>query len=376
VTGETESLQIRRGGRGVSRFNVARLLRLGRRLAQGPVEHIKALAERQWTVAPGESSRVPPALHLDGAIERIAGLSQWRHWDVEQRLIDGDLFEHAPSVACLVRDVDLAGAYLYKAAAIEQPGFGRDSWWLRDGTRPERLPEAELVSSSSASRFFGCWLLEEMPLALLLAGQPGTIRMRSPRYEHEAGYRELLDLPPARLVHRARIDQLILHTDFGQNRSREARYRELRSRLRRHAGALPGDTPQGIYLRRRGGEPRVVVNEPEVEALMRGLGFRIVDPSALTAAEVARQTLDAPIVVSVEGSHISHAIYSMADDATLVVLQPPQRFSLAYKEYTDRMAMRFAFVVGRPHPDGFVVAPDDIERTIELVSRAACRCAA
>lgn len=362
--------------RGMSAFNFARLRRLGRRLAQGPVDHIKALAEREWTVSPGETSRVPPAIHVDGAVDRIAGLSEWRRWEVEQRMIRGDVFEHAPCTACLLRDVELAGAFLYKAAAIEQPGCGGDVWWLRGAAGIERLTEAQLVSTNSASRFFGCWLLEEMPLALLLAEQANTIRMQPPSYEHAAGYRDLFELPAARLVRRARIERLVLHTDFGQNSSREARYRELRARLRRHASTSGGAVPAGVYLRRHGGQPRVVANESEIEARMQQLGFRIVDPSALTALEIARQTVDAPIVVSVEGSHLSHVIYSMADDAALVVLQPPQRFSLAYKEYTDRMAMRFAFVVGHPHPSGFSVALDDLERTIDLADRAKRRQAA
>jgi hypothetical protein len=351
-------------------LNAARLRRVAQRLVRGPVHHIKTLAERQWTIAPAESSCVPPAIYLEGAIERIRGLSQWRHWEVEQRLIRGEQLDHAPCTACLVRDVDLVGAFLYKGAAIDQPGYGRDAWWLPGAGPSERLSDAELVTTRNGSLYFGCWLLDEMPLALLMDGAR-KIRMCSQPYQHEAGYREILDQPAPRLVRRARIDRLTLYSDVGQNRSREERYRRLRARMRSHLDESKIDAPAGVYIKRGdSGEPRIVANESEVEALMRRLGFRIVDPMGLSAEEVARLTLDARIVVGVEGSHLSHAIYSMADEACLVVLQPPARFSLAYKEYTDRMAMRLAFVVGEPHPLGFTVALHEVERTIELAARA------
>lgn len=352
-------------------LNAARLRRIAQRIAHGPVHHIKALAERQWTIAPGESSCVPPAIHLDGAIERIRGLAQWRRWDVEQRLIRGDRLDHAPCTACLVRNVDLAGAFLYKGAAIDQPGYGNDSWWLPGAGQTEHLDQADLVTTRNSSLYFGCWLLDEMPMALLMEEGAHKIRMSSQPYVHEAGYREMLEQPAARLVRRARIDRLTLYSDVGQNQSREARYRRLRERMRWHFSGAKSDAPAGVYIKRGdSGEPRIVANEAEVEALMRRLGFRIVEPMGLSAQDVARQTLNAPFVVGVEGSHLSHAIYSMADGACLVVLQPPARFSLTYKEYTDRMAMRLAFVVGEPHPLGFTVAPEDIERTLEQAAQA------
>lgn len=352
-------------------FNIARLCRLACRAVSGPAENIKSLTEREWEIAPGETSRVPPAIYQGGALERIRGLSIWRKWEFEQRMIRGESIDHAPSSACLLRDVAVEGAFLYKGAAIEMPGYGRDRWWLGGAPPVERIERAELVSSKSASHFFGCWLLEELPLSLLIGDDPDKISLACKSYEHEAGYRELLDEPRARLVSRARVGEMVLHTDFGQNRHREMRYRELRRRLRARVAEGSRCAAPGIYLKRGAtGERRILANEQEVEALMQRLGFDVVDPQRLSAEEIAARTLDARVVISVEGSHISHVIYSMSDDATLLVLQPPNRFSLAYKEYTDRMGMRFAFVVGEPHSDGFTVAPAQIEATLDLAARS------
>ncbi len=122
----------------------------------------------------------------------------------------------------------------------------------------------------------------------------------------------------------------------------------------------------GVYLRRGiAGEPRVLVNEPELEVALRAVGFDILDPEQLSAREIAERSLDAAVVVAVEGSHLSHAIFSAADQATFLVIQPPDRFALAYKEFTDRMDMRFALVVADPVEGGFAVALDEVHRLLE-----------
>jgi hypothetical protein len=76
--------------------------------------------------------------------------------------------------------------------------------------------------------------------------------------------------------------------------------------------------------------------------------------------------MDARIVVSVEGSHLSHVVLSMADNGVLLVLQPPDRFATVYKEYTDCVHMRFGFVVCDKSHTGFVVNMDDLRRTLDL----------
>jgi hypothetical protein len=85
----------------------------------------------------------------------------------------------------------------------------------------------------------------------------------------------------------------------------------------------------------------------------------------MSSGEIARKSMDAKVVVSVEGSHISHVIYTIADRGKLIVLQPPERFAMPYKEYTDRMEMSFGFTVGTPHEDGFVVDAGKLFKLME-----------
>jgi capsular polysaccharide biosynthesis protein len=350
-------------------LNSAMLRRYFRRALNG-YTNFESLAERSWIVCPAERTRVPPAIRLPGSCERIQGLQRDRSWEGERRLIDGEVIEHAASVAHLFRNVDLVDAYLYKHGALSKPGFGGSRIWLADSPPVERIARAELVSTNGGSEYFGCWLQDDIPLSMLVGSDPHKIVMARRQYRHEQGYRELLGEPAPRTVSRAVVESLTTYTDYGQNRSREERYRQLRARLRAMVQTGPDSNPPGAYLKRgRTGQLRVIVNEAEVEATMRRLRFRIVEPELLSASDIAAQTLNAAVVVSVEGSHISNVIYSMADDATLVILQPPDRFNMAYKEYTDRMGMTCCFVVGRSVEGGFSVDPADIERVIDLAAR-------
>jgi len=112
----------------------------------------------------------------------------------------------------------------------------------------------------------------------------------------------------------------------------------------------------------------MLTNEAAVEQALRERGFQIVDIATMSAEQICRASLNARIVAGVEGSHLSHGIFSAADDATFLVLQPPDRFCMTYKEFTDAMAdMRCAFLVGDPHPGGFTVPPDDLNRLLDLI---------
>ncbi len=336
------------------------------RLRRRRAIEIKDLAARQWSLCAEERVAVRPALHRPGALERVSALSPWRNWETERLLIDGGPLIHAPSRAYLLERVDIVGAYLYAGAARDQAGYGAERWLLERSASVQRIADANLVSNFAGSQFFGHLLLDDFPRALIAEGDPANIAVSSKPYSHEPGYRDLCDVSAAQIVRRARVNRLILYSDFAQNSFKADRYRELRARVRAFVGlTVP---PAGVFLRRGStGERRELTNEAQIEAFLTARGFAIVDPSALSAQEIARRTLDAPIVVAVEGSHLSHGIYTVREGGAFCVLQPPDRFAMAYKEFTDRMEMDFAFVVGRPTEDGFSVDIDDLGRTLDLI---------
>ncbi len=349
-------------------INTPLLKRMLKRTVSGGALDIKTLASKTWTLCPAEQAHTPPAIHLPGEIDRIQGLSPWRERNSELGLIAGGKIDHAASQAHLVENVELVGAWLYKGAAAAQPGYGKREWLLRNPPPVQRLAETHLVTASTGSHFFGNLMLDDYPLALLPEAGAHRTLMLTQAYPHDLSYRQMLGLPRDAPLERARIGKLILYTDFAQNSLKASRYETLRANLHTHARRATQPSA-GVYLRRgRTGELRLLENETQIEEILAGMGFDIVDPMALTAKEISSRTLDAPLVVAVEGSHLSHAIYTAARDAAFVVLQPPTRFAMAYKEYTDRVGMRFAFLVGERAAEGFTVAPDHLLRLLDLVT--------
>lgn len=338
-----------------------------RRLIAGRTADLRAAAARSRTLCPAERATVPPAIRAEGAFDRVTGLSPWRNRAVERLLAEGGRIEHAATEAHLVEGVTLSGPALYRGAARARPGFGRERFVVPPGPA-RRIDEAHLVTDRAGAHFFGSHLRDAYPLALLPPPEALALALPTKPYEHDAGYRALFGLPSPAVVATARIGRLILYTDFAQNRSKAERYRALRDRLRAAAppaSSPPAVSPRGVYLKRGpDGEPRRVVDEPALEAKLRALGFEIVEPAGRPAEDVVRRMLGAPVIVAVEGSHVSHALYTIAEGGALLVLQPPDRFSMVHKEPADALGLRFAFIVGRPAEGGFSIDPDEVERMI------------
>lgn len=348
-------------------WNWPRIGRTARRLVSRRHVPLSALASETHQLAPGQTVTIPPAIHLPGALERVRKLSPWRDWATERLLVEGGRLEHAPSLRHRVHNVHLVGAYLYRGAAKEEVGYARESWHAE--TPCEHLPRAHLMSNFAGSRYFGNYLLDEFPRELLAQDDEPRIRAIGKSFEHESGYRELVGLVSPRHMAWAYIDELLVYSDFAQNEFKEARYRELRARLR---GRVPGAKRRGqaVFLDRgETGERRTIDNAGELKSFLLSQGVEIVTPAEISAEDIARQTLDASLVIGVEGSHFSHAIYTAAEQAVFLVLEPPDRFAMAYKEFTDRMGFAYAFLVGHPTEQGWTLPLDELARLLERVRK-------
>lgn len=346
-------------------LNTPRLKRQLRRLIARRWFDLPDAAARVWEVSPAFTQTVRPALYPEGAMARVTQLSPYRQWEQERRLIDGGPVTMGPTRGFEYHDADVVGGTLYAGALQHPMSQQAQPYWLRDIGPRVRMPEAQLVSTMSGTTFFGCLLLDDFTIELL--GDPATPRLsvRGRPSSHEPDYRAMLGLGP-KLVHdRVRVDRLVLFEDAPYNASKIDRYRELVRRFRANVG-LPASGPRGVYLRRGlAGQRRLLVNEPEVEQALAAHGFTIIDPMALSAREIAQAMMGARCVVSVEGSQISHAIFALADEASIVVLQPPERFCLQYKEYTDAMGHHFGFTVGTARDGGFEIDTNELRHLID-----------
>ncbi len=345
-------------------LNVPRLRRTVRRALAGKSPSMADVAERSWTVCPAASSTAAPALFPDGALDKILKLSPYRVREGEDALIHGGPVALKATVGHVLRDVDIVRGHVHCGPMVWVEGMGDAPWWLPPMPAEPVLPKANLVSTASGTEFFGCLLLDDFPLELLSEDPSLNVSLLAKPSGHEAGYRELLGLVPKVTVQRTRVREMTWFIDPAYNESKSARYRALRANLRQHVG--PSACSGRLYIRRGlAGQRRVMENEAELEAVLLQHGFTVIDPMKLSALEIARLSLDAKVVVSIEGSQISHAQFSMADEASLIVIQPPDRFCMQYKEFTDALDMRFGFVVGTPGTEGFRVDIDELLRLVD-----------
>jgi capsular polysaccharide biosynthesis protein len=125
-------------------------------------------------------------------------------------------------------------------------------------------------------------------------------------------------------------------------------------------------------LIRRGqqGAARVLTNAAEIEQILVAQGFHIVDPEQSTVQEIVAATQGARLVVGLEGSHLLHCIYTMAQNGGLCVLQPPFRFNNVLKNYADCVGISYGFVIGEANEHGFAINPDELLHILAAIDSA------
>jgi hypothetical protein len=333
----------------------------------GKYAELQDLASKSWEIHPEESLVLPKAIYLEGHLDKVESVSPWRNWDAEKALVKGGPTTCPATEAFTVDNVELMGAFIYAGTHKHQASFGKESWFLTERFEYEEIDEANLVTTWGGSNYFGAYFLDDYPLELIPEDPSKSIRMISKPYHHDQEYRRLLGLGNPPIVRSGKIRKLTMYEDPTNSSHKAQRYRQLREHLYEQ---LKGEkmVEKPVYLKRGSdGEARFIENNQEVETFLEGAGFDIVDLSIPSAEEIARKTLGAKVILSVEGSHLSHIQFSMADDAILIVIQPANRFAMIYKEFTDCLGMKFAFFVADKGSDGrMAINLDELKQLLDV----------
>lgn len=129
----------------------------------------------------------------------------------------------------------------------------------------------------------------------------------------------------------------------------------------------PREKTSLVYLRRGNtGAARLIDNEASLIEALVGRGFEVLEIDA-GVDRISTSLLSAKLLVSIEGSHCSHAAVSMQPGSGIIMLQPPDRFTAFHKGWADCRSVRFGFVVGLPRPAGSFFPIVDVLRTIDLM---------
>lgn len=325
---------------------------------------LDAVAAEQWTIAPATRRYIPPARFLPHHLERIRATRFGSIAEVVRGFRGDYESVQQATVALRLRDVDLIDGTLYT---------GRAAYPLRP--RRRRLPvyarpkaamtQATLFESWMGNRWFGMWLLDDCLTYQLAADSGHPVRTRAPATRHQEEYSRQLQFC-AQPIADMHFDDLVVFRDHGSNESKQRRADALKAKLR--GSGLFARHPGVFLLRGQTGDRRLLVNECEIaEHFARHRGFRVLDPTSATLAEVIDACAGARVVAGVEGSHLTHGLQIMPNDAALFVIQPPDRVVSILKVVTDRQGQAYAFVVGEGSHDAFSVDWDDVSRTLDLV---------
>lgn len=232
---------------------------------------------------------------------------------------------------------------------------------LRD---PPELGTVRLMNTTQGLFFFGHWLGDDSPMREAFRDDPCAMSMVLSGWPDRFDYMATFDHAWSEISH-ARIADLTLYRELGFSRDKAARFRTLRARLRTGRPSPLSSVGKMVYLARGpGGASRTLTNRTAFEAAMEAAGIRVVVPE-MGGDRIIADLLDAEMIISIEGSQVCHAIYTLAERGSLLILQPPDRFYNPHHEWTRLLGMAYGTVIGRPAANGFHVDPGEVFRMID-----------
>ena len=338
-------------------MRLARLKRNILRALIGPGSLETSSVSRE-IICPSERVVHPRPIYMDDQIDRIIASIPKSTVPAEIRAITDIETVHDATVAYHIRNATIAGGSIYS---------GNLRYFISDqkSRTPSRtLESASLISSMVSQKYFAHWLADGCVQYLLPAQT--RINVGHIPYPDAAAYAEIFGQDwKSIVVESATIKDLIITADYAQNSSKRKRYEILHSAIVQTFGRKAQTSL--VYLRRGNtGASRLVYDE---EALMEALvkrGFEILEIGA-GVDRITTSLLSAKLLVSVEGSHASHAAVSMQHGSGIIILQPPDRFTAFHKGWADCRSVRFGFVVGLPRPAGSLFPIPDVLRTVDLM---------
>lgn len=319
------------------------------------------------TILPLQATKRRPAISLEGQFDKVIS-SVFNSDERNFTPLRGGAVMYGKLLKLTLNNVYVTSKYLYWGGG-ERKIFGNTLPNPPLRQEFETVESGALASSYWGTNYFGHWLRDDCATYEMARDYGDVFAMPTPDWSDRTPYQTAFGQTwtPAE----GKLFQTLhLFYDIDQNHLKAARTRSLRARLR---DMIKGRGKDIVFIKRgKGGASRALTNQDEIVALLEAEGVAIVEAESDWHTLVPT-VLDARVVISVEGSQLSHCVYGLRDDGGLLVIQPPRRFFISHFEWSAGLDMRFAFVVGDPDPvdhDAFSVDPDDLLRTLDLLLKA------
>jgi Glycosyltransferase 61 len=317
-------------------------------------------------IDPGKAVSGRKGLVLPGQLDRVTGTPFDIPLARELEDFSKGTRRIAPTTRYEFRNVAIDGYRLATSGRVKI--YREDSEFGPADAPMIKLDDAALRTSYVAVHYFGHWLRDDCATQLLAEDYAPVIALQTPEWADKRAYRALLGRDYTEVA-RARVKRLHMFDDIGQNDHKVARFR--RSRADFAARAVKRTTPDIVFMARgASGESRDLVNQDALIAAMAARGIQILHAENTPVGMIVAALQGARILISVEGSQISHGLLTLADKAGILAIQPPDRFFNSHMDWSHALDMHYAVVVGTPALGGFAISEDELFATLDLLDQA------
>lgn len=330
----------------------APFVRLARRLFAGPGSPESIAAEIEVLCA-AEVQEVALPVYLPGHLDLVVAATEHQPLKFEIESMLNTSAHHAGTKAYHVKDAVIHNGSVY----AKNMRFFLEERSTEPVGDYAHYQSASLASTATGCRYFGHWLRDDCTQYLLGNNRGPTLTMASHMTAHQMEYADLFSQDWT-CTASATVDHLVIFQDFAQNSSKRARYQELAARVSK---VIPDEPRKDLIFLRRGetGAARLIENEAALlDQLVRN-NFEIVDVTP-DLGNILPKLKRARLVVSMEGSQISHCAYTLTEGCALLVLQPCDRFTSAHRLWTAGQGIKFGFLVGRKGAHGYRFSSSDV----------------
>lgn len=231
---------------------------------------------------------------------------------------------------------------------------------------PRGLPPAERwpgVTAALASLFgewnYFHWMLQVLPRfeLLRLAGvthaQVDRYLLHTARFPFHLETLAQLQVPPEKVVATGPDTHVVADYLWATSSLRGSGHQSawVADFLRREFLPPPARSSgrERLYISRGDAARRRLVNEPDVLALLKPLGFRSITLGLMPVAEQARAFGQASVVIGAHGAGLTNLVFAPAG-AKVMELHTPSRRGMHYWELSNARQLEYYYLVGQGQP--------------------------
>lgn len=322
-----------------------------------------SFAHNATTLCKAEKESLPPAIYLQSHLYRFLTPNPYFTMKGEYERLLATSIVHEPTLL-----IPFKKSLIFSAGIINTKCQLYRRKVQKNNTETSiNLDAGVLVDNMFSAIFFGHWLRDELPASLISNPSMPALALHKPKYSHASGYNELLQTNTL-YGYRGKVKSLHLLVDFSQNSYKQNRYEVLKNRLNKDIQQKA--QYQGVYIARgTSGTNRLLKNEEALTDHLTKRGFDVIFPEIMSASEIVNRLWNAPMVIGVEGSALSHSIYTLAKHGSMLILQPPHRICHSYKGILDARNHPYGFYVCKPDNDGDGFSVDSMCDLDSLIDR-------